>query len=118
MSLMHIRAQFQCDGCGRGFIVEMDPGTSIPPDWTLFDEAVDCVRGGNVLRFVDQKRDEPAGGIFCTVQADQHLCPGCTFKVDEFVTEDRNATADEIKKALAQNTLHNAVNPDEIDDDV
>lgn len=116
MSLMHIRAQFQCDGCGRAFIVEMDPTDKMSADWTIFDNAVEYVRGGPILKYLESKKNE-APGMLASVQADQHLCPGCTYKVDAYmddvVKQDRDATPEEIEKALQRRTFENAVNPEE-----
>jgi hypothetical protein len=122
MSLMHIRAQFQCDGCGRAFLVEMDPGNKVTPDWTLFEHAEDFLRGAGYLQYVDEKRSGlresgPYASLLTSIQSGHHLCPSCTFKVDEFVNADCDATPEQIKQALAQNTFENAVNPGSEDEE-
>lgn len=43
--LREIRASFACDGCGAAFSVQMEPPYEPPPGWSLFDCAVDAVRG-------------------------------------------------------------------------
>lgn len=46
MSLIVVRATFECDGCGGQFKVDMDAATMRPKGWSLMEEAEDCVRGG------------------------------------------------------------------------
>lgn len=87
--IANIKAHIECGGCGKPFVVEMDPANMIPDNWTLFDEAVDCVRGGLT-------RD---GGL-SSVQGGYLLCGTCTHKIDDAVTEDRNATAEECAKVF------------------
>jgi hypothetical protein len=66
MSLIVIRATFECDGCATQFKVEMDPATMRPKGWTLCEEAVDYLRGGC-----------GADGGMPAVVHDMHLCHRC-----------------------------------------
>lgn len=89
MTLKSISAKFECDGCGAAFEAYIDPARTLPADWSMFDMAVDAVRG--------------SVGAACTSvqgESNQCLCHKCTRAVDDFVTEDRNATDDEITAAL------------------
>ena len=61
-------------------------------DWSWHDLIVDHVRGFGPRE----------GGLSSVQGTDQCLCPKCTRTVDAFVTEDRNATDDEIEEALAE----------------
>jgi hypothetical protein len=97
MSLDSIRAHISCDGCGAKFSVGMDPAHDRLPivdgkQWALFDLAEDAVRG---VVEVHAKTDGST-----SVQGGKMLCPACTSIVDGFVTEERNATADEVEAAL------------------
>lgn len=66
MSLVTVRATFECDGCGTQFKVEMDPTSMRPKGWSLFEEAVDFLRGGC-----------GADGGMPMVVHDMHLCHVC-----------------------------------------
>ncbi len=46
MSIVCVRATFECDGCGEQFKIEMDAAKMRPKGWTLMEEAEDYVRGG------------------------------------------------------------------------
>lgn len=100
MSLVHVRATFGCDGCGRNFIVELPNDMKANPEWTMFEEAVECLKEGDFLRYEGDKRSGTEGPTFSSVQGGLHLCPQCTSLVDDYVTEDRDATEDEVKAAL------------------
>ena len=86
MSIASIKAEIQCDGCGCYFSVALDPARKLPEGWSLFDEAVDTVRGGCLAH---------------SVEADLMLCSDCTKAVarDERFAE-RDPTADEIRDLL------------------
>jgi len=103
MSLMHVRATFRCDGCGRAFMFEITPDTKLPADWTLFEEAEDCLRGGSFLAYVGEKRSGRREHLFSSLQSGHHLCPDCTSRIDEAVPEDRDATEAEIEEILSSN---------------
>ena len=90
MTLKSISAKFECDGCGAAFVAYIDPARKLRADWSMFDMAVDAVRG-SIL---------PGEQSSVQGESDQCLCERCTRTVDEFVTEDRNATDDEIEAAL------------------
>lgn len=66
MSIVCIRATFECDGCGCQFRVEMDPATMRPKGWSLMEEAEDYLRG---MCSAD-------GGLPAMVH-DLHLCDDC-----------------------------------------
>lgn len=106
MPLQSIRAKFECDGCGRVMVLDLDAADKMPPDWTLFDLVEDTVRGGVGYRgFDDEKRAGHALDTGLTsVQHGKCLCPNCTRKCDDMVPdeEDRSATAAEVETALAR----------------
>jgi hypothetical protein len=83
MSLIHIRAHFACDECGAQFSVGM-PADYEPPDGrSMFDVAVDMVRGS-----YDYADKSWTGGVSSSVQNDKHLCKACTKKADEASPDD------------------------------
>lgn len=97
MTILSVKARFACDGCGEKFSVDLDPAYRPPTHWSIDDVAVDCVRGAVGVEL--DKASDCTG--LTSVQGDkQVLCPRCTHIVDTYVTEDRNATADEIERAL------------------
>lgn len=79
----------RCDGCAGAMTFDIDPARAIPKGWSLHDLVIDCVAG-----------DTPREGGTSSVQGDMCLCDKCTTIVDAYVTEDRNATADEVNAAL------------------
>lgn len=85
-SLLKIVSHFHCGGCGGYFQVEMEVGGIIPPGWTMFDVAVDSIRGGF------------EGG---SIQGGYILCKKCTQDVDDAVQEDRNATQEEVYRVFS-----------------
>src|SRR6202021_1028775 len=103
MSLMHVRATFRCDGCGRAFMFEITPDTKLPADWTLFEEAEDCLRGGSFLAYVGEKRSGRREHLFSSLQSGHHLCPDCTSKIDEVGPEDGEPPEDEMEEILSAN---------------
>ena len=114
MTLMHVRAQFQCDGCGRAFICELNNDTDLTGNAyaSVFDLAIDCgLNSGAILRYVDEKDNKQPDHGLPSIQSGQHLCPGCTMRVDNYVTEDRDATLDEIKAAVEKPMFPSPVNP-------
>lgn len=110
MTLMHVRAQFQCDGCGRAFIVEPSNAMKLLYYTTLYDMAID-IMAGPILRYVEEKDNKQHDHGLASIQAGQHLCPGCTIKVDNYVTHDGEATEAEIKTALETPMFQSPVNP-------
>jgi hypothetical protein len=66
VSIVCIRATFECDGCGTQFKVEMDPATMRPKGWSLAEEAEDYLRGGI-----------GADGGMPAMVHDMHLCHDC-----------------------------------------
>ena len=89
MSIMHIKAHFECDGCGKEFFVGMDAADETCPSLpSLVDLAEDTLRGGN-----------PITGECGSVQHDLHLCGACTRKADDIGDDDYTPTRDEILRA-------------------
>jgi len=92
MSIVTIKAFFDCDGCGKQFGVEMDPARKA---WmrrqSLDSMAEDAIRGGSTL-----------SGDSCSVQADMHLCTNCTTVADGINLGDENyqPTREEILNAV------------------
>lgn len=97
MPLIDIKAHFACDGCNKPISADLDAGYKPPAGWSIYDCAVDEVRGGC-----------NNGDIFrpsTSVQADMILCPDCTsvadrIGVDGIGDDDYQPTADEIRAAL------------------
>jgi hypothetical protein len=86
MSLVCIKATFECDGCGTQFKVDMDAAHMRPKGWCLMDEAVDCLRGC----------------VANTVVHDLHLCAECHDIAAKIGPEDEGyAPKDQIVRALA-----------------
>lgn len=89
MALRHVKATFECDGCGADFIIVMDNADKPELNETLFEVAVDRVRGGL------------CEDGFCSVQDDMHLCATCTQRVDEaYPKDDYTPSQDQIKEVL------------------
>ena len=65
--LIHLRAKFECDDCGIKFEVNLDPALDVTTGWSLFDYAVDALRG------------DPARGM----NGDKHRCIDCLKKEDD-----------------------------------
>lgn len=93
MRVNWIRAEVECDGCGKPFHVKMDEGRTITRDIDMMDVVADEVRAGYT----------PNGGIIdtCSMQHDMALCPACTRKVDAIGDDDHEPTRDEILRATA-----------------
>lgn len=89
MTMSSIRAHFRCDGCVGAMTFDLDPAEVMNKSSSLHDFALKAVRAGS-----------PREGGMSSVQGDQCLCDKCTTIVDAYVTEDRNATADEVNAAL------------------
>lgn len=86
MGFKHIKAHFECDGCGKGFYVGMDPADSTcEAVSSLADLAEDVLRGGN-----------PIVGECGSVQQDLHLCRDCTRLADSIGDDDHVPTRQEI----------------------
>ncbi|MER9768983.1 hypothetical protein NKJ09_23295 [Mesorhizobium sp. M0189] len=68
---------------------DLDPAEVLNKGTSLHDIAIETVRAGT-----------PREGGLSSVQGEQCLCGKCTTIVDAYVTEDRNATADEVNAAL------------------
>jgi hypothetical protein len=87
MTLMSIKATFECDGCGTQFKVDMDAARKIPSDWCVMDEAIDQLRGG----------------VMMTVVHTLHLCDECTAVASKIGPEDEGyAPQEQIEQALAE----------------
>lgn len=72
VSIDRVEVRAICDGCGKWFCVEMELSDSIPQDWTLYDAAVNAVRGS--LEYRDAKLIIGSS----SVQDGKHLCDACT----------------------------------------
>lgn len=79
---MKIRANVECGGCGQDIPIDLDSAESTG-EKDLFDYVIDGLRG--VV-------------IGPSVQSDIPLCATCTSKVDDAITEDRDATEHEINE--------------------
>ena len=74
MPLIDIQARFYCDGCGKPFRVNMEPPYEPPAGWSLFDCAVDAVRGSVGY----QGPNDPRGfGGLSGVEDEKCLCGCC-----------------------------------------
>lgn len=80
MSLIEVRAEFLCDGCGRPFSVHVDAPYVPPAGWSVFEIAEDAARGS-----IDyQGPNNPDGTLGASsVQGERHLCGLCTSAADE-----------------------------------
>ena len=83
MTLVNAKAAFSCDGCGCEFQVELDTAYPFKKGRTIFDEAVDTVRGGICEVTAAPKHLRWANVGMCSVQNDKHLCPRCTREADD-----------------------------------
>ncbi|WP_374553224.1 hypothetical protein [Sphingobium yanoikuyae] len=89
MTIQHIKAHFECDGCAKQFTVGMDCADSTRPALpALADLAEDVLRGGN-----------PISGECGSVQDGLHLCRSCTRLADNIGDDDHVPTRDEILRA-------------------
>jgi hypothetical protein len=91
--IKRIEAVVGCDHCGTEFSMDIDAAYEPPRGWSMFDIAVDSVRGGH------RGRIGPNG--VPSVQAGLHLCPTCTRVVDAAYPEDHLPSEPEIKAALS-----------------
>lgn len=87
MALSWIRARHTCDCCGAWFEVDLKPPYTPPAGWSLFDCALDAVRGGYIVDGHNLTMDtlERALGFYtlsCSVQGDGTLCGLCTKAAD------------------------------------
>lgn len=89
MALIDIKANFECDGCGKRFWLTVDAAEETRPALpSIADIAEDTLRGGN-----------PADGECGSVQHDLHLCRTCTRTADNIGDEDYQPTRREILEA-------------------
>ncbi len=89
MSLLSVKAHFECDGCGELFYVSMDPARATCDELpSVADLAEDDLRGGN-----------PVIGECGSVQCDLQLCHACTALADGIGEEDHSPTRQEILEA-------------------
>lgn len=77
--IVEVKAKFACDDCGTEFFVRLDPAYDPPGDWTVFDVAVDQIRGG--LWYEDGNEDPIETGSG-SVEEERHYCARCTRKRD------------------------------------
>lgn len=81
MAVLSISALIECDECAVHFASDMDAARTVPTGWSLWDAAVDTVRGGYVN----------GTSVFdgsCSVQDGRMLCIECTRKADAESDED------------------------------
>jgi hypothetical protein len=101
MAIHWIRAAWQCDGCGKDFVVAIDPATKIPEGWDLVEVARDAIRGGEVVTQTGKHTTTTSGLLgSSSVQHDMNLCPRCTSIADDIGDENYQPTKDEIERAL------------------
>lgn len=95
MSIVVIRATFDCDGCGTQFKVEMDPAKMRPKGWALAEEAEDYLRGG-----IGADAGMPA------MVHDMHLCHDCAGIAARVGTDDQEGYSpkEEILEAIGRAT--------------
>lgn len=88
MRVNWIRAEIECEGCGKPFQVKFDEGMPLAGYADLIDVAADAVRAGYT----------PHGGIVdtCSMQHDMPLCPACTRKTNAIGDDDYQPTREEI----------------------
>ena len=77
MSIRYIHVHANCDECGLPFRVELELAYTTPHGWTVYDLAVDAIRGS--LEYHDSVI---LGSGSSSVQGDKHLCHMCTYKAD------------------------------------
>lgn len=97
MTVKSIEAVIRCDNCGTEFRMDVDPARNVPFKWSMWDVAVDAIRGGHLAGMVGLSSllvGSPS------VQADLHLCVKCTRIVDNAYPEDHLPTDDEVRNAL------------------
>jgi hypothetical protein len=91
-----IRACWQCDGCGKDFVVDIDSAWKPPSTWDTTKMAEDAVRHGHV---VPQK----GGNLIVhssSVQHDLVLCGECTNLADGIGDEGHQPTKAQILGAV------------------
>lgn len=93
MSLVVVRAIFECDGCGTQFKVDMKSEGMRPKGWSLFEEAEDYVRGGC-----------GSDGSMPAVVHDMHLCHECATIAASVGPDDQEeySPKEEILEAIAR----------------
>lgn len=74
MSIVSVRASVECDCCGSPFSVALDESYVPPKGWSIFDVAVDAVRGSSEYR--------GPGLTSSSVQEGNQLCAICTSRFD------------------------------------
>jgi hypothetical protein len=93
VSIICVRATFECDGCGGQFRIEMDPASMRPKGWSLTEEAEDFLRG---MCGAD-------GGMPAMVH-DMHLCDDCAGVAASCGPDDQEgySSKEVIQEALAR----------------
>lgn len=86
------KASVECEGCGKGFQVFLDPGDLSPGD-DLHDLARKAVLNGN--------RSADDGDGWTSIQGNRVLCRKCTATVDAYETDgDMQPTREQVDAAL------------------
>jgi hypothetical protein len=105
MTLRWLRAAWQCDGCGKDFVVAIDQGRAIPQGWDLMEVARDAIRGGEAVTQTGKHTSHTSGILgSCSVQADMNLCPDCTRVADDIGDDNYSPTKTEIIQALHESS--------------
>lgn len=89
MPVKNLVAHLDCDGCGQPFTVDVDLATKVTFDEAIFEIVLDAVAS----EFTSSVQ-----GTNCDII----LCESCTSIVDGVSTDHRNASDEEVKKALKE----------------
>ncbi len=80
MPIQSIRVTAACDVCGITFSVAIDEADVLPQGWSIYDVAVDAVRGG--VEYRDCRAEHLCRGVASSVQQGLLLCRECTVDAD------------------------------------
>ena len=80
MPVRTIRAYVECDQCGLQFSVAIEETSSCPLEWSMYDMAIDAVRGSLEYEEVPLQGGRLSGLISksSSIQNGQILCAECT----------------------------------------
>lgn len=100
MSLVSIKVTLSCDACSAHMIYTLDPAAVIT-ETDLGDEVIDTITHMMSYEKPPNKKHEIetviGGGIVHGIQ----LCGPCLLAVDNAVPEDRDISADDVRRVLA-----------------
>lgn len=80
ITLNWVKASVECEGCGKPFVVCLDPG-DLSPGEDLHDLAREAVLNGNKVD------GDIFDAHFSSYQCDMALCPSCTKVADDIETD-------------------------------